>query len=87
MDRFTVHTALNTLSALGLFGIAGVLYLNFGIDIYSAGFVAVGLLTLYRALSPVLSDSRPQSISDARMALDVISVVLVSGTLAWLLVG
>ncbi|QCC52612.1 hypothetical protein [Halapricum salinum] len=80
MRRYHLHVLLSVPTAGGLLAIAAVTYRRFGVDLYTLGFLALGLLGLYRVIpSLVLPDrfDRPR-VSRQQLLLDVVGVVLVA---------
>jgi hypothetical protein len=80
MARYHVHAVLSICTGIGLLAIAGVMYQRFGPDLYTLGFVVLGLLALYRSVPPLLVPDRFERshISRQQLAIDVIGVVLVA---------
>jgi len=80
MKRYYMHVLLSVATAVGLLAIGGVMYQRFGVDLYTVGFLVLGILPLYRTLpSLVLPDrfDRPR-VSRQQLGLDVVGIVLVS---------
>lgn len=79
MNRFYVHTLLNTLHAFGLLAIGAVIAVRFGIDVYAGGFALLGVYSLGRTLGPVALPSRftRHRISRKRLVVDVAGLVLI----------